>query len=128
MNQKLTFEERALRLADMASGLALFAADPRSGRLVVGMHARGTEGSHKNPAQQLWTFDLQQRKRLARGPGHAALSMVMTSGETPELIVLNAVDNSLVAIDPLRARGLDKPLRKSAPFGETPVFIEVHQP
>lgn len=107
-------------------GMALFAVDPRSGRLVVGMHPKGTEGSHKNPAQELWAFDLQQRKRLARGPGHAAVSMAMTSGARPELIVLNGMDNSLVAFDPISARGLNKPLRKSAPFGEMPVYIETH--
>ena len=109
-------------------GMALFAVDPRSGRMVVGMHPKATEGSHKNPAQELWAFDLQQHKRLARVPGHAAVSMAMTSGEKPELIVLNGMDNSLVAFDLLSARGLSKPSRKSAPFGEMPVYIETQSP
>jgi methylamine dehydrogenase heavy chain len=106
-------------------GFQLFAVDAKSGRLFVGMHAKGTEGSHKNPAEQLWVFDLNDRKRLARAPGHGALSMALTPGDRPQLVVLSAADNRLLAFDALAPNGLDRPLRSSAPFGETPVFLEV---
>jgi len=35
-------------------GYQLFAIEPRSGRLYVGMHDKGAEGSHKTPAKEIW--------------------------------------------------------------------------
>lgn len=107
-------------------GLELFAVEPKGGRLVVGMHPKGAEGSHKNPAAELWMVDLEKRRVVARAPGHMALSMAITRGERPELIVLSAADNTLLAFDVRSERGLSKALRRSAPFGETPAYMEPH--
>jgi methylamine dehydrogenase heavy chain len=107
-------------------GFALFAVDKRTDRLYIGMHAKGAEGTHKTPAEQIWTVDLSQQKRLSRTPGHAALSMTLTHSEKPQLILLNAADNTLVALDVGKPGGLAKPIQKSAPFGETPVYLESH--
>ncbi|MDM0111446.1 amine dehydrogenase large subunit [Variovorax sp. J22R133] len=106
-------------------GMELFAVEPKNGRLIVGMHAKGKEGSHKNPAEQLWVVDLKTHQRVSRAPGHAALSMTMTRGDKPQLMLLNAL-NTLLAFDATSPRGLEKPLVKSKPVGETPVYLESH--
>lgn len=92
-------------------------------KLVVGMHAKGAEGTHKNPAEQLWTIDLATKKRVARTPGFGTLSMTQTREASPKLVLLNALDNTLRVMDPGK---LAKPLRVSEPMGETPVYLETH--
>ena len=61
-------------------------------RLYVAMHSGGVEGSHKNPANEIWVFDTQSKKRLARLPGNSATAL-----ET------SADGKKLYAIDPLKA-------------------------
>ena len=107
-------------------GYELFAVDPKTDRLYIGMHGKGAEGTHKNPAEQIWAVDLSQQKRLSRTPGHTAISMALTHGDKPQLILLSGADNTLVALDVVKPGGLAKPIQKSAPFGETPVYLEAH--
>ncbi len=63
-----------------------------SGRMYVAMHDGGVEGTHKNPAKQIWVFDTKSRKRVARMPGNNAVALEPS------------VDGKrLYAIDPLKA-------------------------
>jgi methylamine dehydrogenase heavy chain len=105
-------------------GYELFAVDPRTDRMYIGMHGKGVEGTHKNPAEQIWAVDLSQQKRLSRTPGHTAIAMTLTRGDKPQLILLSGADNTLVALDVGKPGGLAKPIQKSGPFGETPVYLE----
>mgnify|MGYP000001605214 CR=1 FL=1 len=59
-------------------GYQNFAVDPSGQRLVVAMHAQGSEGTHKRPAQQLWTFDLLSGKRLSTVPGRSTISLTFS--------------------------------------------------
>lgn len=73
-------------------GYQPLAVHPSSNRLYVAMHSGGVEGSHKNPANEIWAFDLQSKKRVARLPGNSATAL-----ET-------SVDGKrLYAIDPMKA-------------------------
>ncbi|MDR2186721.1 MAG: amine dehydrogenase [Azonexus sp.] len=119
-------DEKAKKQGWRPGGFALFALEPKRNRLIIGMHPKGSEGSHKNPASELWVIDLAQRRVVTRVPGHMALSITVIRDERPELIVLNAVDNTLLAFDLNTPRGLSKPARRSGPIGETPVFMETH--
>lgn len=101
-------------------GLQLFATDAVTGRLLVGMHPKAIEGSHKSPAAELWSIDLKTHQRVARTPGHMALSMTV-SGD--RLFTLNAANNTVQAFDLRRANGLRKPMAVSAPVGESPVYL-----
>ena len=103
-------------------GYALFALDPDTRRLYVGMHDGQAEGSHKNPAKELWVLDLAAKKRVARLPGDLALSMAITRSAPRKLYVLSAADNKLVAIDLANP----KARKRSAPIGETPIYLELH--
>ena len=103
-------------------GYALFALDPDSKRLYVGMHDKQAEGSHKTPAKEIWVLDLAGQKRVARLPGDLALSMAITRSAPRKLYVLSAADNKLVAIDLANP----KSRKRSAPIGETPIYLELH--
>ncbi|HEY5645867.1 MAG TPA: amine dehydrogenase large subunit [Pseudomonadales bacterium] len=60
------------------------------GRLWVGMTPNGYDGSHKDPATEIWLFDAKQHKRLQRIELKVpALSIDVTLEEQPRLLVVN---------------------------------------
>jgi methylamine dehydrogenase heavy chain len=74
------------------------AAHRSSGRLFVGMHSHGAEGSHKNPAEAIWALDVANRKVTTRAPGHDALSVNVTQTDRPLVYALELGVN-VVALD-----------------------------
>lgn len=56
-------------------GYQIFAVHPSGQRVVLAMHDKGTEGSHKRPAKQLWMFDLASGRRIANPPVHGTTSL-----------------------------------------------------
>ncbi len=61
------------------------------GRLWVTMTPNGYDGSHKDPAPEVWVFDTKTRKRLARLTLKVpALSIDVTLDAKPRLLVVNA--------------------------------------
>lgn len=106
----------------------VFAVDAARQRLFVAMHAKGQEGSHKNPAEEIWAMDLKTQKRLARLPGQMSLGLTITRGPKPQLMLLSAIDNRLMRFDisgeRLSAKAF-KPLLTSQPVGETPIYLAV---
>lgn len=114
----------AVKAAWRPGGYQFFAIEPRRGRLFVAMHQGAEEGRHKDPAKEIWVFDMGAKRRVARMPGHAALSMALARTETPRLFLLSSADNSLIAYDVRDESRLTKPLVRSAPVGETPIYLE----
>jgi len=106
-------------------GYELFAID--GGRLYVAMHDHGAEGTHKNPAKEIWVVDLKAQRRVARMPGQTAVSMAIAHGAAPRLFVLSGADNRLLAWDLRSLRFPYRPLARSEPVGDTPVYLELHQ-
>jgi len=80
-------------------GYQLFAVHAKSGRMYVLMHPDGQEGSHKNPAAEIWAFDLATKKRIARIPGNNAISVTAIQEGAPRLVALDAMTMGLVLID-----------------------------
>ncbi len=105
-------------------GYQLFAVHAATRRLFVGMHPRGREGSHKSPADEIWTVDLASHKRLARAPGQHALALTVTQEARPTLYALDATTSGVVALDP--AQGL-KPVARLDGVAENPLRVEAHQ-
>jgi len=104
-------------------GYQPFAWHPASGRLFVAMHPAGAEGSHKNPAAEIWEVDARTHARVARAPGHNAVALALSREAKP----------SLLGIDPLTAGFLryeTQPALKFAQrrdgFGEAPILILMH--
>ena len=104
-------------------GYQLFGIEPRARRLYVGMHDKGNEGSHKSPAKEIWVVDLKTHQRVARIPGQSAVSMNIARTEAPRLFVLSGADNRILSFDLSGAKPPTKPLARSEPFGETPVYL-----
>lgn len=104
-------------------GYQPLALHARSGRLYVGMHPDGKEGSHKEPAREIWVFDVAKKARVARVPGSMAIALAVTRGDRPLLFGIDGAKNALVSWD---VRGAPR-LRKEqvAPIGDSATLIEV---
>jgi methylamine dehydrogenase heavy chain len=70
-----------------------------TGRMFVGMHSNGTEGSHKNPGEEIWTLDLAGKKVTGHAPGHEALAVNVTQTDQPLVYALQLGTN-VVMLDP----------------------------
>jgi methylamine dehydrogenase heavy chain len=105
-------------------GYQAFTVD-RSGRwLVAAMHDKGTEGSHKRPAKQLWIFDLASGKRLATAPGHHITALTFSrNGQR-----LHALDGDTAAMHIWQwgDRGRMKPLTVVKRAGDMVMHLESH--
>ena len=61
------------------------------GRLWVGMTPDGYEGSHKDPASEVWLFDTRKKTRLSRMKlNELAIAIDVSLEEEPRLLVVNA--------------------------------------
>lgn len=98
------------------------AAHAGSGRVYVGMHSGGTEGSHKYPAEEIWALDLATREVVTRAPGHAALAVNVSAADAPHVFAL-AEGMHVVALDP--ANGLAEVARMEG-VAETATFALAH--
>jgi len=63
------------------------------------MHPKGVEGSHKNPAQEIWAFDLASKKRVGRAPGSNAIAIAASRDERPKLYAIDGLKMALVVYD-----------------------------
>jgi methylamine dehydrogenase heavy chain len=100
--------------------VALHAA---SGRLYVGMHPSGREGSHKEPAREIWVYDMARRARVARFAGSMAIALAVSRGDKPLLFAIDGASNALVSWDVQGAPRKRK--ERLAPLGDSPTLIEV---
>jgi methylamine dehydrogenase heavy chain len=89
-----------------------------TGRLYVTMHPGGAEGSHKNPAKEIWTFDLASRKRINRMPGHASIALT-TSKDGKRLMAIDIEKATLLMIDV----GAKPRVRHSTQVGAVPAQV-----
>jgi methylamine dehydrogenase heavy chain len=69
-------------------------------RAYVTMHPDGAEGSHKNPAAEIWIIDLAKKRRVARMPGNEAVSLE-TSDDGFKLFAINPVKAEFMVYDKL---------------------------
>ena len=102
-------------------GYAPLAIDGKNGRLYLTMHGKGKEGSHKNPAQEIWAFDLASKKLLRRAPANREVAIAMSRDGAPLLVGVDAEKATLTTYD---AQSL-KLLRKMTPVGDMPVQVEM---
>lgn len=102
-------------------GYNLTAAHETNKRLYVLMHSDAAEGTHKNPAEELWVFDVESKKRIARMPGMDLLS-----------ISVDQAGNRLIGIDGGNVHVFDisgvepKHIRTIENAGETALQAEPH--
>jgi methylamine dehydrogenase heavy chain len=102
-------------------GYQLSAIHEASGRLFVGMHRHGAEGSHKNPAAEIHVYDIDGRKRLRRVPGRNAIAMTVNQAEAPRLFAIDGVKGEVAVLDVDRMVWLRSAITG---IGETPAKLE----
>lgn len=104
-------------------GYQLVAVHRKSGRLFVAMHSGGAEGTHKNPAQEIWVFDIENKKRLARLPGHNAIALAVSQTDQPKLFAIDGVKMGLAVFD---AGVKPRFLKRMEQIGEAATLMELH--
>ena len=104
-------------------GYQPFALSKDNGRLYVAMHPNGVEGSHKNPAQEIWAFDVASKKRVERVEGNNAVALEVSRGANPLLFAIDPLSAGIVnyTTTPKLAVG-----KRVDGFGEAPILIETH--
>ena len=88
------------------------------------MHPDGEEGTHKNPAAEIWAFDLAARKRVARLPGENAIALTAIQGDAPRLVALDAMTMGLVLID---AGAEPRVVQRMDGVAEAATLVEMHR-
>ena len=105
-------------------GYQLMAVHEQSGMLYVGMHKNGAEGSHKNPADEIWAYDLASGKRIARSPAAGTTTLAVTQGAAPRLLAFDGTKAMLNAFNATPQQGRMKFIASGGPFGETPTLMD----
>jgi len=90
-----------------------------TGRLYVTMHPNGAEGSHKNPAEEIWGFDLKSKKRVLRMPGHSSIALE-PSRDGKRLLAIDIMKAELVVIE----LGPEPKVHSQTQVGAVPILIE----
>ncbi len=67
----------------------MIALSASTGQLYVAMHPDGKEGSHKDPAKEIWKIDLATHAVTARAPGADAVYLRVSGGDHPVLFGLD---------------------------------------
>lgn len=90
------------------------------------MHSNGAEGSHKNPAEEIWAVDLKEKKVLGRSPSVSAIAVTVNQSDKPVLFAIDGLKAEVVRYE-LPAAGQEFSLKPSitAPGGDLPDQIEV---
>jgi methylamine dehydrogenase heavy chain len=104
-------------------GYQPFALQAQTGLLYVAMHPDGKEGSHKDPATEIWAFDLKTQQRVARAAGNKAIALAVSAGDAP---LLFAIDPTTAGVVNYTTAPTLAPLKRVDGFGEAPALIESH--
>jgi methylamine dehydrogenase heavy chain len=97
-----------------------------SGIAYLLMHSNGAEGSHKNPAEEIWAFDLNSKTLMGRVPSVPAIGVTVSQGETPAIFAIDGLKAEIVRYD-LPAAGAEFALTPvaTASGGDLPDQVEV---
>jgi methylamine dehydrogenase heavy chain len=89
------------------------------------MHPNGEEGSHKNPAEEIWAFDVKAKTLLSRSPTTTAFALTAGRGEgAPVLYAVNLVESKVHRYTTDPASGYALTADGEAAAGEAPIQIE----
>jgi methylamine dehydrogenase heavy chain len=107
-------------------GYANIAYSPSNGQLYVGMHPNGFEGSHKNPAAEIWKVDVARHVVTGRVKSDGANYLQLSKEAHPLLFSVNVTDDIPGSVtrydgDTLKVLGTSK---KDLLEGGGPIWVE----
>jgi methylamine dehydrogenase heavy chain len=106
------------------SGYQTHAFHAKSGVLFVLMHKGGAEGSHKNPAEEIWAYDVSNKKLLARSPTSTAFSIGVGQGDDPVVYAIDLVNLKVLRYTADASKDYALTLAGEQKAGSTPIQIE----
>jgi methylamine dehydrogenase heavy chain len=106
------------------SGYQTHAFHAKSGVLFVLMHKGGAEGSHKNPAEEIWAYDLRNKKLLARSPTTTAFSIGVGQGDDPVVYAIDLVGVKVMRYTADASKDYVLTLAGEQKAGSTPIQVE----
>ena len=98
---------------------------PTTGTLFVLMHPKGAEGSHKNPAEEIWAYDVKAKRLLSRSPTKTAFAIVASDAASPVVYAINLVESKVHRYTSDPANGFRLTTAGEVKAGETPCQIEL---
>lgn len=104
-------------------GYQLLAVHAPTKRLYVAMHDQAKNGSHKNPAKEIWVFDLATKKRITRAEGSNSIAMALTKEDKPTLYAYDGMNLKFVRYETTPTL---KPVASGEKVGDFAGLIEIH--
>lgn len=104
-------------------GYQLLAVHAPTKRLYVAMHDQAKNGSHKNPAKEIWVFDLATKKRITRAEGSNSIAMALTKEDKPTLYAYDGINLKFVRYETTPTL---KPVASGEKVGDFAGLIEIH--
>jgi methylamine dehydrogenase heavy chain len=98
---------------------------PTTGTIFVLMHPKGAEGSHKNPAEEIWAYDVKGKRLLSRSPTKTAFAIVASDAASPVVYAINLVESKVHRYTTDPANGFRLTAAGEVKAGETPCQIEL---
>lgn len=109
-----------------AGGYQPLAVHDKTGMAYVLMHSNGAEGTHKNPAEEIWAVDLAQKKVVGRAPAVTAIALTVNQGDAPVLFAIDGLKAEVVRYElPAAGQPFALTAAGTASGGELPDQIEV---
>ena len=104
-------------------GYQISAIDKASRKLFVAMHDGGKDGSHKNPAKEIWSYDIDTKQRIARANGNNSIALALTKNVEPHLYVYDGIGTKFHKYE--TSPSLQK-ISESEPVGAFAGLVELH--
>lgn len=104
-------------------GYELLALHAPTKRLYVAMHDQAKNGSHKNPAKEIWVFDIGTKQRVQRAPGSGSIAMALSKEDKPMLFAYDGVNSKFVRYETSPAL---KPVASGDKVGDFAGLVEAH--
>lgn len=104
-------------------GYQLLAVHEESRRLYIAMHDEGKEGSHKYPAKEIWSFDIDSKARIGRISGGNTIAMTLTKEKDPSLYAYDGIEAKFHKYSTMPVM---KKESMSAPVGQFAGLVESH--
>ncbi len=89
------------------------------------MHPNGEEGSHKNPAEEIWAIDMKTKKVVSRSKTSTAFSVAVSQSESPVVYAIDLVNLKVLRYTSDASKGYALTPAGEGRGGETPIQLDL---